>query len=125
MSTEQTPASAPEEGIPGHDPQQTAPTTPLGGTAAEQITTEPAASGYPAPEPGALAPPAGAQQARPRTGPIVWGAIVLAICVYMATQTLAPGSIDSMTFVIASVIGLGVLLLAVGAAVLARNSRQR
>ena len=68
-------------------------------------------------------PPAEPRRLRPRTGPIVWGAIFLAFCVYVAAQTAAPGSVDTTTFVIASVIGLGALLLAVGVAVLARNAR--
>lgn len=62
-------------------------------------------------------------RARPRTGPIVWGVIVLAFCVYTAFQVLAPGSVDATVFVIAAVIGLGVLLLAVGVAVVLRASR--
>ncbi len=63
------------------------------------------------------------RRARPRTGPIVWGVIVLAFCVYTAFQVLAPGSVDATVFVIAAVIGLGVLLLAVGVAVVLRASR--
>lgn len=74
--------------------------------------------------PGTATAPDEPRRLRPRTGPIVWGAIILAFCVYIAAQTVAPGSVDTTTFVIASVIGLGVLLLAVGLAVLARNARR-
>ena len=63
------------------------------------------------------------RRTRPRTGPIVWGVIVLAFCVYTAFQVLAPGSVDATVFVIAAVIGLGLLLLAVGVAVILRASR--
>lgn len=61
---------------------------------------------------------------RPRSGPIVWGVIVLAFCVYTAFQAISPGSIDGTTFVIAATIALGLLLLAVGAAVIVRSSRR-
>lgn len=48
---------------------------------------------------------------------------MLTICVYTAFQVLAPGSVDATIFVIVAVIGLGVLLLAVGIAVILRASR--
>lgn len=92
---------------------------------AHGIAGEPTAEGAAQTTPTAQEASAEAERPRPRTGPIVWGAIVLAFCVYVATQTLAPGSIDATTFLIASVIGLGVLLLVVGAAVLVRNGRNR
>lgn len=60
---------------------------------------------------------------RPKTGPIVWGVLVLAFCVYTASQTVAPGSVNGTTFVIAATITLGVLLLAIGAAVIVRSSK--
>lgn len=60
---------------------------------------------------------------RPKTGPIVWGVLVLAFCVYTASQMVAPGSVNGTTFVIAATITLGVLLLAIGAAVIVRSSR--
>lgn len=60
-------------------------------------------------------------QTRPRTGPIVWGALILAFCGYVAQLTLAPGNIDATTWIIVTIIGLGILLLGVGATVLIRN----
>lgn len=60
---------------------------------------------------------------RPRTAPIVWGALILVFCAYMLQQTLAPESVDSTTWAITSVIGLGVLLLVVGIAVIVRGRR--
>ncbi len=63
--------------------------------------------------------------ARPRTGPIVWGAVILIFCAYIAQRTLAPASIDTTTWAIASVVGLGLLLLVVGIAVIVRGGRQR
>lgn len=67
--------------------------------------------------------PAETQVSRPRTGPIVWGVIVLAFCAYTAVQMLAPGSVDGTGFLIIATITLGLILLAVGAAVIARNAR--
>lgn len=68
--------------------------------------------------------PTGRQQARPRTGPIVWGALILAFCGYVAQRTLYPGQPDATTWITATVIGLGLLLLGVGTAVLIRNRRR-
>ena len=65
--------------------------------------------------------PPQAAQGRPRTWPIVWGVLVLAFCAYTTVQLVAPGSVDSTTFAIATVIGIGLLLLVVGAAILART----
>lgn len=60
---------------------------------------------------------------RPRTWPIVWGVLVLAFCAYTAFQAVAPGSVDGTAFVITVLIGLGSLLLIVGAAVIAKSAR--
>lgn len=79
-----------------------------------------------APSPGSAATPAAAPEPRvrrPRTGPIVWGSLMLLFCAYVVQQTIAPGSIDALTWAIASVIGLGVLLLLVGLAVIVRSAR--
>ncbi len=62
---------------------------------------------------------------RPRTGPIVWGALILVFCGYIVQRTLAPGAIEPLTWAIASGVGLGVLLLVVGVAVIARGARVR
>lgn len=59
----------------------------------------------------------------PRTSPIVWGALILAFCGYVVQRTLAPGNLDTTTWITTVTIGLGVLLLGVGAAVLIRNQR--
>jgi hypothetical protein len=60
---------------------------------------------------------------RPRTGPIVWGVLVLTFCVYIGGQMFAPGRINATAFVITALIGLGLLLLAVAAAVIVRARR--
>ncbi len=64
-------------------------------------------------------------QLRPRTGTIVWGVLVLAFCAFTSFQTVAPNRVDGTTFVIAAMIGIGLLLLAVGTAVVVRSARQR
>lgn len=60
----------------------------------------------------------------PRTGSIVWGALVLVFCTYVASVQLG-NTIDPATWIIATFIGLGVLLLAVGGAIVVRNARDR
>ena len=60
---------------------------------------------------------------RPRTSPIVWGALILLFCAYVLQQAISPGSVDSTTWIIATVIGLGVLLLGVAVAVILRSRR--
>ncbi len=64
-------------------------------------------------------------QLRPRTGTIVWGVLVLAFCAFTSFQMVAPNRVDGTTFVIAAMIGIGLLLLAVGTAVVVRSTRQR
>ncbi|NLA65696.1 MAG: hypothetical protein GX862_07190 [Leucobacter sp.] len=62
-------------------------------------------------------------QRRPRTGPIVWGALILVFCAFVTQRTLAPGTVNATTWIIASMIGLGALLLIVGVAVIFRSRR--
>lgn len=61
---------------------------------------------------------------RPLTGPIVWGALFLVACAYFVQRALAPGVVDAAGWITATVIGLGVLLLVVGVAVVIRNRRE-
>ena len=89
---------------------------PTGG--ADPAAADPAAS---TPR-SATAPP---ERPRPRTGPIVWGALVLAFCAYVATSIANNGAVDTRSWIITTVIGLGVLLLGVGVAVLFRSGRRR
>ena len=65
------------------------------------------------------------EKPRPRTGPIVWGALFLVFCAYVVQRELAPGSIDTAVWIATTVIGLGVLLLAVGIAVVIRGASSR
>lgn len=86
---------------------------------------QPASPVQPAP-PVQSAPPVRPAPRRPapRSSPIVWGALILAFCGYIAQRLLGTGGLDLATWVAAITIGLGVLLLGVGAAVLIRNRRQ-
>ena len=61
---------------------------------------------------------------RPRTSPIVFGALILVFCAYVAVRA-AGGSIDPIAWLITTILGLGALLLLVGVAVLVRGSRDR
>lgn len=60
----------------------------------------------------------------PRTGPIVWGALILVFCGYVLQRTFGDGRVDSATWATAAVIGVGALLLVVGAAVILRDRRR-
>lgn len=105
-----------------HPQPQPADEPTIGDSAPHETTSE-----APTADESSFQPPSPPEAAgvQPRSGPIFWGAIVLAVCVYVAAQVFAPGSIDGTAFIIGSVLGLGVLLLAVGAAVLVRNRRGR
>lgn len=72
----------------------------------------------------ATAPPA-REKPRPRTGPIVWGALFLVFCAFVVQRELAPGAVDAAVWIAVTVIGLGVLLLAVGIAVVLRGRSER
>lgn len=132
MSTDHTAAPLPGEQRPGAgEPQPTegeahAMSGEAQAAAAEQAGPQPAQSTTGEQRPAA--PEQAAQPAtrspRPRTGPIVWGAIFLAFCAYVAQRWIAPGSIDAVTWVITATIGLGALLLVVGLAVIVRGSRR-
>lgn len=59
---------------------------------------------------------------RPRSGPIVWGGLLLAFCAWIAGRTFAPDHFDTQLWLIAVAIGLGVLLLGVGVFIALRGS---
>lgn len=65
----------------------------------------------------------GCSRVGPRTGPIVWGALILAFCGYAAQRAFGSGELDTAWWITATVIGLGVLLLVVGAVILLRGKR--
>lgn len=82
------------------------------------------AEGAPVPSTGTNVPTAPGNPSGPRTWPIVWGAMVLAFCAYLVFQLVAPGVVTGTVFFIFAVIGLGVLLLGVGIAVVVRQTRR-
>ena len=110
---EQKPA-APDPGLTPPD----APTTPLPG-AAEAQAPRPAAHDERSQE----AEVSGRNG--PRTSPIVWGALILAFCAFVAQLRFSGSTLDANTWLILTTIGLGVLLLVVGAVVLIRNRSPR
>ena len=95
------------------EPRPTAPTS-------EQSAAQPTGVDSHAQGPIPVAQP---RSRRPRTGPIVWGAIFLACCAYIAQLQIAPNSINAVNWLIAGTIGLGLLLLGVGIAVVVRGRR--
>lgn len=84
-------------------------------------TSDPEQHAHPAP---AEQPPRPAKPAGPRTCPIIWGALILAFCGYIAQRTFGGTGLDGSWWLIASVIGLGVLLLGVGLTVILRGRGQ-
>lgn len=110
MNTNEDPTTPENPAAEAGEPATTPPTTPPSDSFAAPVTTaeRPASS-----------------QLRPRTGTIVWGVLVLAFCAFTSFQTIAPNRVDGTTFVIAAMIGIGLLLLAVGTAVVVRSARQR
>lgn len=111
MSTESTPNA--------HDPQ----TTPFGSAPTEPTMAEPTPTTTAPTEPASNVT-AEPRKLRPRSGPIVWGALILVFCAYVAARTVG-FSVDTTVWVITSIIGIGALLLLVGIAVLIRSARDR
>lgn len=64
-----------------------------------------------------------AKPAGPRTGPIIWGVLILAFCGYVAQRMFGSAGIDGSWLIIATVLGLGVLLLGIGLTVVLRSRR--
>lgn len=54
------------------------------------------------------------QRVRPRTGPIVWGALFFTFCVWVAQRSFFPETIAPEMWLTFTAIGLGILLLALG-----------
>lgn len=61
------------------------------------------------------------RHAGPRVGPIVWGALILTFCGYITQRVFAGPGVDGSWWLIASIIGLGVLLLGIGLTVILRG----
>lgn len=73
----------------------------------------------PTPTPTPQAQPA--KPTGPRIGPIIWGALILVFCGYIAQRLFGGAGPDGSWWLIASILGLGVLLLGVGLTVILRG----
>ncbi|MFD5599133.1 hypothetical protein ACFWHR_03650 [Leucobacter sp. NPDC058333] len=104
--------AAPASSAAGTVPAETAPAGTASAGTASAGTADVVSPARSLPKPG------------PRTGPIVWGALILVFCGYIAQQAFGGNGLDTAGWIAATVIGLGVLLLGVGIAVLIRNARR-
>ena len=105
------------------DPAQTdelryAPTQPLGPA---ESTAQPAPAAGPA-APGAGHRPAASARHRPRFGTMLWGALFLGLAVFIAAWTLFPGRLDPTLWLLAAVIGVGLVLVVAGIAAATRRT---
>lgn len=112
--------TAPLEPVPAENPAE----DPAAGPAAEQSEQAPQAGQTHGPQPFPHAQSAEPRR-RVRTGPIVWGSLILAFCAFVVQVSLAPGTVDPAVWISGTVLGLGVLLLGVSAGILVRNARAR
>lgn len=65
------------------------------------------------------------KNSRPRTGPIIWGALLLAFCAWVGQRTLFPDTVAPEMWITAVVLGLGLLLLTVGVMVALRGDSDK
>ena len=92
----------------------------------EGVTPVPPTTPLPPAPPTPPATPASAGlRTGPRTGPIVWGALILAFCIYVAQRAFGSGDLDAITWITITTIGLGTLLLLVGITVVVRGRRNK
>lgn len=147
--TEPTTPNTPDEANDAKEPNEptwpsdSAPVDPVDPTQLGPAAVDPAA-GNPVDGPGFVPPPTApapspapagsatqpgapfaAQRRRVRTGPIVWGSLILVLCAFVVQLSLAPGAVEPAVWISGTVLGLGVLLLGVSAGILARNARDR
>ncbi|MHA3723335.1 hypothetical protein ACXR2T_05590 [Leucobacter sp. HY1910] len=74
-----------------------------------------------APSPASAEPAQPAAHTGPRTSPIIWGALILAFCGYITQRSFGGAGLDGSWWIIATVVGLGLLLLGVGLTVILRG----
>ncbi|MFC5929370.1 hypothetical protein D6T64_19955 [Cryobacterium melibiosiphilum] len=96
-------------------------TTATATTSAEAPATAPAAATPPA-APFAWEQPAASARHRPRFATILWGALLLGFAVFMAAWTLFPGTLDPTLWLLAAVIGVGLVLVIAGIAAATRRT---
>lgn len=88
---------------------------PTAATAQAHPATPPAA-------PFAWEQPAASARHRPRFATILWGALLLGFAVFMVSWTLFPGTLDPTLWLLAAVIGVGLVLVVAGIAAATRRS---
>ncbi|TFD54502.1 hypothetical protein E3T55_03515 [Cryobacterium frigoriphilum] len=66
--------------------------------------------------------PAASARHRPRFATILWGALLLGFAVFMVAWTLFPGTLDPTLWLLAAVIGVGLVLVVAGIAAATRHS---
>lgn len=100
---------------------------PQPGSEQAGVTPPPPAAPQPSPAASQPAPPTTAPQppakSRPRSGPIVWGTLMLAFCAWVTQRTLFPDIVQTGLWIALTVLGLGALLLIVGVSVAMRGKR--
>lgn len=120
-----TPSSPPAPPAPPTPLTPLTPPAPGSAQSPRQAAEDPAPGrdGDSAPAGGCGVPAARTTRTGPRTGPIVWGALILAFCGYTAQRAFGAGDLDTAWWITATVIGLGALLLIVGTTILLRSRR--
>lgn len=73
------------------------------------------------PQPAAQPPATPRKRSRPRSGPIIWGTLILAFCAWITQRTFAPETSSTGLWIATTVLGLGALLLIVGVSVVLRT----
>ncbi|MBC9955115.1 hypothetical protein ICM05_10805 [Leucobacter sp. cx-42] len=106
----------------GAEPSVQPATTPLFPTTPIEAA-QPVPPTQPVPPLQSAQPAQDAHRTGPRTGPIIWGALILAFCAYVGQKAFGTGSLDAITWITITTIGLGTLLLLVGITVVVRGRR--
>lgn len=94
----------------GKNPPDEQPTTPLPETVGSVGSTEPVRSDEP-------------QRTGPRSGPIVWGVLILVFCAWVLQRTVGTEAVDATTWLIGTLLGTGAVLLIVALGLILRRSR--
>lgn len=66
--------------------------------------------------------PGASTRHRPRFATILWGALLLGLAVFMVAWTMFPGTLDPTLWLLAAVIGVGLVLVIAGIAAATRRS---
>lgn len=64
------------------------------------------------------------ERPRPRSGPIVWGTLILAFCAWVVQDGFLPNTISPGVWAAGTLLVLGLLILVVGITVAVRGSRR-